>query len=476
MSASEILMFECEQVCLGTLLVEGKAGLLSLQSDEFLDRKHRLISAAILELTHEGAPISILSVAERLQVRGELSDAGGRAYLAYLTDNAHPLSTYAYYESKVRDFAQARKVYENLTDSTAQLDRGSDVQIVLDGLFERLNELQYRDSNSIVYLDEIMLEKPDWLIEEILTRDSIAVLYAPPKAYKTFIAVSMAYCVAAGVDFMGHKVNLGRVLYLAAEGRRAFLTRVHGCSVFHEKELPPRSFALSEPIGIGSPSAVHKLITQSRAQGMMPDLIVIDTLNKNFGTGGKENSADDMAAFFAGCERLKREFHCAVLVLHHTGRGDLDRVRGSSAIEASVDFSYKVEKSSDESSGRIIPKLSRDFSLGDVLAFDVQQFSFSRHGHEDSFSTLVLTKGSEKNEAEFGPVLRTDNDKLAHGQLLELAGEAMECPLQTWRDRMVVDLNFDRRVFSAIKKRFLDKGIIFISSDESGGDIVSIVN
>jgi hypothetical protein len=61
-----------------------------------------------------------------------------------------------------------------------------------------------------------------------------------------------------------------------------------------------------------------------------PDLVVVDTLQRNF-VGGDENSASDMGRFVEGCERIKKSFETAVVVLHHTDKSG-NAERGSEAL------------------------------------------------------------------------------------------------------------------------------------------------
>ena len=69
------------------------------------------------------------------------------------------------------------------------------------------------------------LPPPEPLIENYLTRDSLAVLYGRPGTAKSFICISMAFAVVTGTDWFGHRVHRGPVLYVAGEGTAGLAQR-----------------------------------------------------------------------------------------------------------------------------------------------------------------------------------------------------------------------------------------------------------
>ena len=71
-------------------------------------------------------------------------------------------------------------------------------------------------------------------------------------------------------------------------------------------------------------------------------MIVVDTLQRNFGAGFNENSTQDMSAFIERIDDLKDNYGSALVLVHHTGHSATGRARGSSVIQASVDWEYRV--------------------------------------------------------------------------------------------------------------------------------------
>lgn len=73
-----------------------------------------------------------------------------------------------------------------------------------------------------------------------------------------------------------------------------------------------------------------------------PELVVIDTLARSM--AGDENSARDMGAFVAACDRVREHTGAAVVVVHHTGKAGTSE-RGSSSLKAACDQVIEIANS-----------------------------------------------------------------------------------------------------------------------------------
>jgi hypothetical protein len=204
-----------------------------------------------------------------------------------------------------------------------------------------------------------------WLIRGVLRESSVAMLYGRRGCYKSFVALSMAGSVATGVPWMGHPVpNTGPVIYVAAEGGGGMVQRARALSEY--LDIHPAKFDIhfvTEPMAVLRDSddmelvveRIRELIDWEPAGSVdeetgyvhehpvareWPRLLVIDTLSRCL--IGNENQQEDMAAFIQGVDRLKVEFDCTILIVHHTGINE-DRPRGSTVHEAACDTVYSLE-------------------------------------------------------------------------------------------------------------------------------------
>ena len=101
--------------------------------------------------------------------------------------------------------------------------------------------------------------------------------------------------------------------------------------------------------------------------GVIPSLIVIDTLARNFGAGD-ENATKEMNVFINHIDRLLRQkYESCILIVHHSGVSNKDRARGNSALKGALDAEYAVVKSEDELS--ITAKKMKDADEPDPMHF-----------------------------------------------------------------------------------------------------------
>jgi hypothetical protein len=75
-------------------------------------------------------------------------------------------------------------------------------------------------------------------------------------------------------------------------------------------------------------------------------LVIFDTLARSM-VGGDEYSARDMGEVVATLDRFTA-LGCAVMFTHHSGRGNDDHGRGSSALDAAVDTELRIEKRAND--------------------------------------------------------------------------------------------------------------------------------
>lgn len=127
---------ESERALLGALLLKPDAihDVADLiKSDSFYAEKHRLIFAAMRELSDRGEPIDQLTLTERLQNQGLLERAGGRAYLAELAAAAPAPGNYAHYADLVSRKSLMRALIDASYEITeAAFDEARDTIEVLD--------------------------------------------------------------------------------------------------------------------------------------------------------------------------------------------------------------------------------------------------------------------------------------------------------------------------------------------------------
>jgi len=225
----------------------------------------------------------------------------------------------------------------------------------LEAVKQQLRAKPTREPFKFLGLAEILSEpRPvDWLIRDYLEGESLSVLFGEPGAMKTFVALDMGLSLASGTDWHGNKTK-GRdpVLFIAGEGRAGLSKRIKAWTTFYDVDVADLHFHFfvadrpAQFLESGSCAEVEAAIEAIAQNYGNPGLLVIDTLNRNFGPGN-ENDTEDMTAFVAAMDKIRSRFGCAVLIIHHSGLAEKSRGRGNSALRAALDFEYRMDVKDD---------------------------------------------------------------------------------------------------------------------------------
>jgi AAA domain-containing protein len=177
----------------------------------------------------------------------------------------------------------------------------------------------------------------EYLIDELLPRTGLAVIWGPPKSGKSFWTIDVAMHVALGWQYRDRFVEQGTVVYLALEGQRGMRKRVLAFLRHHftDKAVPVIPFHLIL-VPVKVTTHAKTLVEEIRFElgDDVPKLIVIDTLARAI--VGDETGAKDMGAFIQAADNIRLAFNCCILVVHHSGWSG-DHSRGSSALPAALD-------------------------------------------------------------------------------------------------------------------------------------------
>ncbi|MDP1996801.1 MAG: replicative DNA helicase, partial [Gallionella sp.] len=137
---------EAEQSVLGGLLLEASAldKIADLMTDDdFYRHEHRLIYRQIVRLSELAKPVDVITVAEALEIAGELDKVGGLPYLGSLAQNVPSAANIRRYGEIVRERSIMRKLVEVGTDisSSAYNPTGRDAAQLLDEAESKVFEI-----------------------------------------------------------------------------------------------------------------------------------------------------------------------------------------------------------------------------------------------------------------------------------------------------------------------------------------------
>jgi len=137
---------EAEQSVLGGLLLEASAldkiaDLIT--GDDFYRHEHRLIYRQIVRLSEQAKPVDVITVAEALEIAGELDKVGGLPYLGSLAQNVPSAANIRRYGEIVRERSIMRKLAEVGADisGSAYNPSGRDAAQLLDEAESKVFEI-----------------------------------------------------------------------------------------------------------------------------------------------------------------------------------------------------------------------------------------------------------------------------------------------------------------------------------------------
>lgn len=189
------------------------------------------------------------------------------------------------------------------------------------------------------------LPPPEFIVEGWLEDQGLLGIIGPSNVGKSAVVLDMACSITEGIPWQGKATKKSKVLYIAGEGAAGASQRVKAWEAEHGRDVGENLWMISEAVLVGSsnPRLWPWMAERVKAEGIR--LVIFDTLAR-MSLGLEENSASDMGNAVARFDRLRREAETAVLVVHHTARGQ-SHGRGSTAILGALDSEVLIELPED---------------------------------------------------------------------------------------------------------------------------------
>lgn len=227
-----------------------------------------------------------------------------------------------------------------------------------------------------VFADQLSDEDEDFddeLVEGVIGRAAMAVLYGDSNSGKTFLAIDMAASLRLGEQWLGRNTTGGLVLYLATEAAQSVKLRLKAYQRHHAVKVPGFVIVQS-PInlydGDADVNAVLALITKLEAElGEKVSLVIGDTLAR-MSAGANENSGEDMGVVLKNSSAIINATGATFLWIHHCGKDQAKGMRGWSGMRAAIDT--EIEVTAEEASGLRSAEITKQRDLpgkGDRLGF-----------------------------------------------------------------------------------------------------------
>jgi hypothetical protein len=331
------------------------------------------------------------------------------------------------------------------------------------------------------------LKPIEWTIYSILVTSSMYYIFGDPGTFKTFLELCRGLCIAAGIAFFGHATRQGTVFYICGEGQQGIGRRIAALCIAHNvniKDIP--FFIATVPMQLSDQQnveAVMRAIDALAAKYGPPELVIIDTLARNFGDGD-ENSTRDMSLVIQNLDKAFGNDFCRGLI-HHTGHSNKDRGRGSMALKAAVDSEFQLSLTTTD---QILMecKKQKDAPKAEPMLFDKRSIPLLIGGVKDSSLVLDLVSEGDSIKKSIQQSNISDAMGKALDQLKRMGGHLTQVDFKNWRSQCIKKKFYKRtdnfnKAFEKMRKMGLVKTDLLKTTAclcennaaESGGKIIN---
>jgi replicative DNA helicase len=426
---------EAEQAVLGGLMLDNAAWdqiADRISDNDFYLYDHRIIYQAIGELAGKNHPFDVVTLADRLEHRKELTDASALAYLGTLAKDTPSAANIRAYADIVRERSILRQLISvgtAITESGYNAE-GRDSKTLLDEAEQKVFRIADQGARSkqgfksIKSLLKSTVEQIDMLFEKDdpitgastgfsnfdektsgLQAGDLIIIAGRPSMGKTSFAMNVAQYLAVkqratvavfSMEMPGEQISMRMLSSLGRIDQHRLRT-----GKLTEEDWPRLSSAVSMlsdvPLFVDDSAALTPTELRARARRLKREhdlhLIVVDYLQLMQVAGSSENRATEISEISRSLKALAKELNVPVVALSQLNRSLEQRpnkrpvmsdLRESGAIEQDADlivFIYRDEvyneDSPDKGTAEIIIAKQRNGPIGSVrLTFLGQYTSF----------------------------------------------------------------------------------------------------
>jgi replicative DNA helicase len=433
---------EAEEAVLGGVLLDNTAidrALELLTAADFYREAHRKIMRAMIDLSQRGEPIDLVTLADALKARGELTDVGGATYLAELAEKVPTAAHAAHYARIVRQKAVLRGLIQTATEiATRGYEAGVDVDQFLDQAEHKIFEISERKVRpSFFRIRDIMVDSMK-AIEQLYERKELVtgvptgfvdldrltaglqpadlvIIAGRPSMGKTAFALNIAEYSAmhaqVGVAVFSLEMSKEQlVLRMLCSQARVDQSKVRA-GYAAERDFPKLALAASRladsAIYIDDTPALTVLELRAKARRLKREkdaqlgLVIVDYLQLMRGHDSADNREQEISSISRSLKALAKELDVPVIALSQLNRQVETRadkrpvmadLRESGAIEQDADviaFLYRpivYDKSAEERAAEVIVAKQRNGPIGNVPLTFMSEYTRFENRAEDEVS------------------------------------------------------------------------------------------
>lgn len=225
------------------------------------------------------------------------------------------------------------------------------------------------------------------LVQGLFPSSGIAVVWGPPKCYKSFWTYDLCMHIARGLRYHGRRVHQCPVVYVALEGQAGFPDRLEGYRQHHEMDEDVPFHLVCTQLSLAKDA--DQLIADIKAQigDTNPGVVTLDTLNRSL--EGSESKDADMAAYLNAAEKIALAFRCLVIIVHHCGI-EGTRPRGHTSLSGAAVVQIAVQRTADKFRASATVEMAKDMAEGAEVHFELRPINIGTDPDGDIVSSLVV--------------------------------------------------------------------------------------
>lgn len=338
-------------------------------------------------------------------------------------------------------------------------------------------EPQVEIKESIFDTYDDLMEAPDmeWLVEDLIVKHSVNMIFGKSGSTKSFLALHMALALSHKREFfdLGSDVDAHvPVIYVALEGKSGMKNRLKG---YHQwfSEDKPKDFYISDfnPV-LTQDATVDAFIEQTKKLGVKEPLIIIDTYNQAT-PSMNENDAGQTGAVMKNCQKMVKELGATVLIVHHSNKSEDGDYRGSSAIHGAMDTMLKVKETTGKDSKDSWYQLSvykiKDGEVGREFSYKTIKVDLGINAKGREQSTLIISEQGLRKQVNQRQKLRDRqievNEHLKTWLKAYPDGDLYETVKENIAPKLTVPSNKQNNTFDNIVNKLVNYKYVEITLD-----------
>ena len=327
-------------------------------------------------------------------------------------------------------------------------------------------------------------EEMEWLIDGLVVKKTINMIVGASGDTKSFLALHMGLLLAHKQAFFGLVTDIDNeipVVFNALEGAYGLKNRIEGWCKHNGLEHPVNFSVLEGNPLLNNDASVDEYIEYLKSITFKDGLLFIDTYNQAT-PGMNENDAGATGQVMANCQKIIRETGATIFLIHHTGKSEDSKYRGSSAIMGSLDTMIGVKRTGDNWFKWTVEKV-KDGVLGTSYKYQTKQVDLGVTPKGRVKNTLIIKEGNLTKPQGQRQSLGTKQQWLYDLIKERFKGEINPVPYQELRTGMMlkmgdqVEQNKKGNLFDTKMKEYQNKKLLTVETNYPDGvSVVQLIN